>query len=282
MDAFYRLAAKDYRHLAESIRWTEVIATLRKQFDDRLSVLDVACGSGQFPSALQQYGGWGPADLAVQDLSIPYALLDPSQFSIDTAREKLRPPFEAAEELLCTAQQLNQPDRRYPIVWATHALYCVPSTEIDIALARMIEATDIKGLGFIAHASESAHYLKFHQEYLRSKYSSGSLPYCSAEEVMAGLRSHLSDDELFFHPIEYDGTVHLSDTETAERYLQRCLFDDDLTLDQMMSDEHLGSYLDRCVDKQQGVWRFRQRTWLMFYGKHAPKAAKWIVESVSG
>lgn len=279
MEAFYRLAAKDYRQLATSVKWSEVIAALRTQFDDRLRVLDVACGSGQFPSALQQYGGWGKNDSATKGLEIPYTLLDPSQFSIDTAKQKLQPPFTAAEELLCTAQELDTSPEPYPIVWATHALYCVPSEQLPLAIEKMIAATDSEGLGYIAHASESAHYLKFHQEYLQSKHSSGSVPYCTAEEVMAALTSQLGADQLLCHAIDYDGTVALDDTETAERYLQRCLFDDDLSLDQMMKDQHLGPYLRGCMDRTNNVWRFHQRTWMMFYGELAAKASKWVQAS---
>jgi SAM-dependent methyltransferase len=276
MEAFYLLAAKDYRRLATSVKWADVIAVLRAQFSDRLRVLDVACGSGQFPSALQQYGGWGASDPAAGDLTIPYTLLDPSQFSIDTAKEKLQPPFAAADELLCTAQELDISPATFPIVWATHAVYCVPTEELELAIEKMMTATDSAGLGFIAHASESSHYLKFHQEYLGSKHSSGSVPYCTGEEVMAALQSQLGSDELFFHAIEYDGTVALDNRETAERYLQRCLFDDDLTLDQMMDDEHLGPYLRGCMDEPNGVWRFHQRTWMMFYGEQASRASHWI------
>ncbi len=276
MEAFYRLAAKDYRRLATSVKWADVIAVLRSQFSDRLRVLDVACGSGQFPSALQQYGGWGASNPAVGDLAIPYTLLDPSQFSIDTAKEKLQPPFAAADELLCTAQELDISSEPFPIVWATHALYCVPAEELELAIKNMLAATDPAGLGFIAHASESAHYLKFHQEYLRSKHSSGSVPYCTGEEVMTALQSQLGADQLFCYPIEYDGTVDLNDKETAERYLQRCLFDDDLTLDQMMDGEHLRPYLRGCMDEPNGVWRFHQRTWMMFYGEQAAHASQWI------
>ncbi|MDB4809907.1 class I SAM-dependent methyltransferase [bacterium] len=279
MEAFYRLAAKDYQLLATSVKWTNVITDLRAQFNDQLKVLDVACGSGQFPSALQQFGGWNASNPAIGNLTIPYTLLDPSQFSIDTAKEKLQPPFSAADELRCTAQQLDHPSDPFSIVWATHALYCVPAAELDVAIKKMVTATHSSGLGFIAHASESAHYLKFHQEYLQSKFSSGSVPYCTAEEVMLTLQSQLAADQLSCHAIEYDGTVDLNDKVTVERYLQRCLFDDGLTLEQMMADEHLGPYLCNCRDESNGVWRFRQRTWMMFYGEQAKRASGWVVES---
>lgn len=276
MEAFYRLAAKDYRLLAESVKWNEVIGVLRQQFNDELRVLDVACGSGQFPHALQQYGGWAASDPAVKDLTIPYALLDPSQFSIDTAKEKLQPPFSAADEFCCTAQDLTFASNPFPVVWATHALYCVPASELELAMQKVVAATASNGLGFIAHASESSHYLKFHHEYLNSPHSSGSVPFCTGEEVIAALRSILGEDQVHCHAIEYEGNVDLADTETVQRYLQRCLFDDDLTLDQMMADEKLRSYLDGCADSSTGQWHFRQRTWMIFYGDLASNAPQWI------
>jgi len=278
MEAFYRLAAKDYRLLAERVQWDRVIAALRTRFHDQLRVLDVACGSGQFPSALQEFGGWSADDDAVSGLTIPYALLDPSQFSIDTAKEKLHPPFVAADEFCCTAQDLTLDSRPFPIVWATHALYCVPASELELAMQKVVAATDPTGLGFIAHASESSHYLRFHHEYLKSSHTSGSVPFCTGEEVIAALRGILGDDRVHCQAIEYEGNVELEDTETAQRYLQRCLFDDDITLDQMQSDATLSAYLDECRDTAAGVWRFRQRTWMIFYGDSASEAPQWINE----
>lgn len=283
MEAFYRLAAKDYRLLAESVKWDQVIAALRTRFDDHLRVLDIACGSGQFPSALQQFGGWSANDPAVDGLTIPYALLDPSQFSIETAKEKLQPPFVAADEFCCTAQdfKLDSPAEAFPVVWATHALYCVPANELEIAMQQVVAATAKTGLGFIAHASESSHYLQFHRDYLKSPYSSGSVPFCTGEEVIAAMQTILGKDQVHCQAIEYEGNVDLADTDTVQRYLQRCLFDDEITLDQMLADATLRPYLDGCMDSKAGIWRFRQRTWMIFYGDLASNAPQWIRDASS-
>ena len=215
-------------------------------------------------------------DPAVKDLTIPYALLDPSQFSIDTAKEKLQPPFVAADEFCCTAQDLSLASKPFPLSWATHALYCVPASELESAMQKVITATDSGGLGFIAHASESSHYLQFHREYLDSPYSSGSEPFCTGEEVIAALQSILGEDQVHCHAIEYEGNVELDDTDTVQLYLQRCLFDDDITLDQMLADAKLKKYLNGCMDPSAGQWRFRQRTWMIFFGQLATNAPQWI------
>lgn len=268
MEAFYRLASVDYELLAKQVQWPELLTRLQSRFDSPLRLLDVACGSGQFPSALLEHGGVAEHP----DLHIEYTLLDPSQFSIEAARQKLRTPFEAAEELLCTAQEIPTPSAPYPLVWATHALYCVPPAELELALDRMLQVMDPQGLGFIAHASHESHYLRFHDLYLQTGWGGEALPYCRGEEITTFLSRKLDSSRLKHWAIDYEGTVPLDDRETAERYLQRCLFDDSISLSQMLASDVLGPYLRRCMDESTGMWRFRQKTWLIFYGELAESA----------
>lgn len=269
MEAFYRLAAVDYQCLAQQLPWGQLFQALQDRFGTSLRLLDVACGSGQFPNALLEYGELD----ACPSLNVQYSLLDPSQFSIDVARQKLRGPFEPANELLETAQDLTPPSELYPVMWATHALYCVPPDELELALERMLAAMDPRGLGFIAHASETSHYLKFHDLYLQTEGTGESLPYCKGEQIIEILKRKFASSNLLYWPIEYEGTVALDDQETAELYLQRCLFDDNISLEQMLATEPLGVYLKGCMDEKSGLWRFRQKTWLIFYGEMAQQIA---------
>jgi len=271
MDAFYRLAAVDYQLLAKQLHWGEVFAQLQNRFGETVRLLDVACGSGQFPNALLEAGCID----SCPSLNVQYSLLDPSQFSINLARQKLRTPFEPAEEWLCTAQELTTPDVPYPVVWATHALYCVPPDELKIALDRMLAAMDSQGLGFIAHASQAAHYLKFHDLYLQTDYAGESLPYCKGEQIIELLKAKVDASQLKYWAIDYEGTVGLSERETVELYLQRCLFDDQISLEQMLQTEPLRTYLHSCMDENNGVWRFTQKTWLIFYGDLAQQVTDW-------
>ena len=262
MEAFYRLAAVDYKLLAEQLPWGTLFSKAQNRFSSPLRLLDVACGSGQFPNALLEYGELDDCPT----LRVEYSLLDPSQFSIDVARQKLRGPFEAADELLTTAQDLNTPADLYSIMWATHALYCVPPDELELALDRMLDAMDPTGLGFIAHASQDSHYLKFHDLYLQTDRGVGSLPYCRGEQITEILKRKFEPSNLVYWAIDYEGTVALDDNETAQRYLQRCLFDDTFSLQEMLANELLGPYLNSCMDDNNGLWRFKQKTWLVFYG----------------
>ncbi len=261
MEAFYRLASIDYRILAEQLAWGELFHHLAGLTDTPLRLLDVACGSGKFPDALLRYGGLGGPNVP----PVRYDLLDPSAFSVREAKAKLATPFVPADEHVCTIQAF-QPGARYPMVWSTHGLYCVPKQELGSALDRMFDATDPRGLMFIAQASRASHYLRFYDLYLQRFAPVGTSPYSSGEDVHEALVGRDPDAPIVRWAVEYEGRLPLDDQATAEKYLQRCLFDDSLTLDAMSADPEMGAYLDACRDEAAGEWRFRQKTWLIFTG----------------
>jgi hypothetical protein len=251
--------------LAEQLDWGKVFHELGQRCGPEFRLLDVACGSGQFPAALLKYGGLQTC----QNVTVKYSLLDPSAFSIRTARQRLAAPFEPSQEYLCTVQQFVPPTSRYAIVWATHALYCVPQCEIEMAVDRMLAALDTAGLGFIAHASQQSHYVRFHDLYLQNLPSDRANPFSTGEQVIEALQAKVNKATLQYWSIDYEGTLDLEDRETAERYLQRCLFDDTISLDDMLADQRLGDHLRSCIDKTSGMWRFPQSVWLIFFGELA-------------
>ena len=161
MEQFYEIASIDYRHLAESRNWGAWLAEKVDAIGARpLKLLDVACGSGKFPAALTLYTGIGDGSLG----EIDYALLDPSRFSIDEARAALAPPFAPSSEYEMTLQALDCPKGAFDIIWATHALYALPPSEMEDSLRRLVEAC--AGEAFIAHAFADAHYLRFQRLFL--------------------------------------------------------------------------------------------------------------------
>lgn len=256
MEAFYRLATKDYRHLAEARDWAGWFKALQARAGGRkLRLLDVACGSGKFPAALVEHAGLGQAGLD----PIAYDLLDPAAFSVEEARNALRKPFEPAGEHVCTLQDLKCELGAFDIVWATHALYALPRAELDAGLERFVEAIAPGGEGFIAHASEAAHYLRFHRAFLEGFDRGDTEPYTASEDLVASLTRLGVGFEA--EEITYDNGVPDTERDAVEGYLQRCLFEDGVTLDALLENEITGPYLaDRLQD---GVWRFPQSVTLI-------------------
>ncbi len=246
MDAFYALATADYRHLAEARNWRAWLEARQAAVGGRpLRLLDVACGSGKFPTALRAHAG--VAEAAIRPIA--YSLLDPSAFSLAEARAALGPPFEAAEDILSTLEDYT-PTEPFDVVWATHALYAVPAADLDAAMGRFGTATG--GVGFIAHAAADSHYIRFYTAFLAAFHGGRGEPYRTAEEIVDALRRAGAQVE----------TQHISYTQSAtdpaivEGYLQRCAFDDTVSLDSMRRTEPLAGYLAGC--RTGDAWTFDQ------------------------
>lgn len=256
MEDFYALAWVDYRYLAEAVAWKSWFEARQREVGERpLRLLDVACGSGKFPVALVRDAALGDAAIAPVD----YALLDPSSFSIDEARAALSPPFVAGEQFACTLQDFDGGAAPYDIVWATHALYAIPAHEIEAALAKFLAA--LRGRGFIAHACADAHYLAFYRRYLEAfRQGENIVPYTTAEQVVDALARLGADVSV--RDIEYVNGTEIDALDRVEGYLQRCLFDDTISLDTLLSHPLTGDYLTQC--QHDGQWQFRQRVKLIF------------------
>ncbi|MEU0494952.1 class I SAM-dependent methyltransferase [Mycobacterium sp. NPDC006124] len=230
MEAFYALATEDYRQLVAARDWNADLAG--QAVDGRVRLLDVACGSGKFPTALLAGG------LATEPV-IEVDLLDPSAFSIAEARATLAPPFVAAGEHELVLQDFS--DTGYDLAWATHALYALPPTELAAGVARMVAALRSGGLGVVAQASSRSHYLTFYDAY-RASFAPDATPYTDAEGVADALRE--AGASLEVQTLGYrTGT---SDRAVAEGFLQRCAFDDTVTLERMEASDELGRYLAGC------------------------------------
>ena len=231
MENFYALATEDYRQLALAADWAVLLGERGRQ---GWSLLDVACGSGKFPTALMDLPGVAllPA--------IAYDLLDPSAFSVTTARAALTPPFLPRNDLVMPLQELPSYCGPYDVVWAIHALYALPPAELDVAMERFASALAPDGLGVVAQATGRSHYLEFYDAYRAGVRD--ATPYTTAELVAASLRT--ADMDIREQVITYEtGT---SDRGVAEGFLQRCAFDDTVSLEEMEAAPVLGEYLASC------------------------------------
>lgn len=254
MDAFYVLATQDYRELVGARHWASELRARSR--GGRLRLLDVACGSGKFPGALLAAG----LPEALPDVRIEVDLLDPSAFSLSEARRVLRPPFVACVDLQVGLEHLEVADRADDVAWATHALYAVPPELLGAGLARMDAALRPGGWGVIAHATSRSHYLAVYDAY-RASHAPDATPYTTAEEVAERLRDVGVDPEV--QVLHYrTGT---DDPAVAEGFLQRCLFDDAITLDTMLApgptSDALAGYLATCRDGDH--WHFDHEVHLL-------------------
>ncbi len=272
MEAFYQLATEDYRQLAGVADWSRLLHTLadRNEADtegdsdsDRLRLLDVACGSGQFPRALLLHTDV-PA-LSDEGLVVEYDLLDPAPFSIQEAKGKLQPPFQPGAELCVTIQDLQAPAETYDLIWATHAIYCVPPEDLQVGLERLLDVLKADGLAVIGHANEQAHYLQFYRHYLKVFRDGQGTPYLSAEQIRDGLDRLGVEHQV--RTLHYEGVVEADRLDVLEGYLQRCAFDDAISLEQLRAAPETSGYLNSCFHPEEQQYRFPIATDVIVFGK---------------
>ncbi|MBA2638372.1 MAG: class I SAM-dependent methyltransferase [Solirubrobacterales bacterium] len=261
MEAFYALARQDYRHLAGSVDWSAVLRFVLGERQD-LRLLDVACGSGKFPEALLAQGRLDALDGA----GVRYDLLDPSAFSLSEARRALAPPLFGGRDLQTTLEELDpalMTPEGYDVVWATHALYALGPVALRDGLERFLDVLTPGGLGFLGHASETAHYLRFYKHFLSDVRGGEGTPFRSSEDIVAAL--HELGAQPTVRRISYTAQVAEREAATLEGYLQRCVFDDTVALDDMLAAPGMGAYL-REARGADGRYRFVQHVDLVFVG----------------
>jgi hypothetical protein len=91
----------------------------------------------------------------------------------------------------------------------------------------------------VAQATSASHYLRVYEAY---RASHAATPYTSGDDVVAGLRALGVAPEVRL--VRY--TTSSADRAVVEGFLQRCLFDDTLTLADMESPGPLADYLATC------------------------------------
>ena len=250
MEAFYALAVEDYRQMVAARDWAGDL--LAHAAAEEIRVLDVACGSGKFPAELMRRG---VAD-ALGGRSVGLDLLDPSAFSIAEARSVLGPPFVPRTEHEVRLQDLDAAYGDYDAAWATHALYAIPTAELDAGLARMVAAIRPGGFGAVVQATTRSHYLRFAQAF-RDGHAPTATPFSSAEQVADAV--FRAGPTVAVQTLTYD--VGSDDRAVVEGFLQRCVFDDSVSLDAMESGGPTGDYLAGC--RTASGYRFTQEVHVM-------------------
>lgn len=245
MEAFYALATEDYRQMVAARDWAADLHA--HAIDGRVRVLDVACGSGKFPAELMRRG----LAEAMAGTPVEIDLLDPSAFSIAETRGVLGEPFAVRAEHEVRIQDLAATIGGFDVAWATHALYAVPPAEIGAGIARMVAAQRPGAFGAIVHATSASHYLRFADAF-RATFGSDGAPFTTAAQVRHALTDAVVMPEVT--TIRYD--VGHPDRAVVEGFLQRCVFDDSVSLDRMEAEGAVSAYLSGCLTDEG--YRFSQ------------------------
>ena len=254
MEDFYSLASVDYEHLSNSHDWKSWLNLIRQSNNDRTQLLDIACGSGKFPTALLEHPKIDLSEIK----KIDYSLLDPSSFSIEETAKILRHPFIVKNKYKTPLQNFNAGGENFDLLWAVHALYAIPKSELRVAISKLLDC--LKGKAFIAHGCSDGHYVKFYKLFINAFKNAEIDPYISAEDIISTLE--ILNVNFHYKYLTYTNGGKSFNTNVIERYLQRCVFDNSISLEEMTQNPLTGGYLNMC--KKHDTWEFSQKVMLIF------------------
>ena len=272
MDNFYTYATVDYRHLAGLIDWPALLASLSKQ-TGALQLADLACGSGKFPAALMEHTTLPElVNAEGKSIQVLYDLLDPSIFAIEEAAAVLKAPFVERDHYCCRLQDWQPKPSTYDLSWATHALYCVPAEEMSECMSIVKDAMNAGGIGIVAQSNRSGHYIRFYERFLESIHGGKGTRFSASEDVDQAAEN--VGFERQSRTLNYETIIDENDRQALESYLQRCAFDDSISLDQMLNSGSLGQYL--ASTKKQGAYRFQQSVDVLVFGSDLSQFNFWM------
>jgi hypothetical protein len=150
-------------------RWLQ--ARQQRAGDRPLRLLDVACGSGKFPSAL-----FGTPTSPRRDPTHRLRAARPRGVLRRRGPPRAGAALRPGPGVCLDAAGARLPARglRYRLGHAC-PLCLPPSEELQAGLERFVQATG--DIGFIAHASADAHYLRFYRHYLDAFRDGQGTPY---------------------------------------------------------------------------------------------------------
>jgi desulfoferrodoxin (superoxide reductase-like protein) len=116
-----------------------------------------------------------------------------------------------------------------------------------------------QGVGYIAHAKEKSHYIEFQKIFLSGFKKNKSVRYTTSEDIMAALdKLGIKYEE---STLKYENKAASDDRSVVEAYLQRCVFDDTIRLEDLENNTQTRDYILQCKD--QNGWSFSQEVSLI-------------------
>jgi len=198
--------------------------------------------------------------------------LDPSIFAIEEAAAVLNSPFVERDHYCCRLQDWQPKPSTYDLSWATHALYCVPAEEMSECMSIVKDAMNADGIGIVAQSNRSGHYIRFYEHFLESIHGGKGTRFSASEDVDEAAEN--VGFERQSRTLNYETVIDENDRQALESYLQRCAFDDSISLDQMLNSGSLGQYL--ASTKKQGAYRFQQSVDVLVFGSDLSQFNFWM------
>ncbi|GJL54564.1 MAG: hypothetical protein NPIRA02_16960 [Nitrospirales bacterium] len=252
-DLWFRVAERDYTELIRAFDFD----TLFSSFDRPITLLDVGCGTGKFPTMLCPH--------LSQNIHVQYDYLDPSQHSLDELQKTLTAPFTPRTALQSTLESLERsccPSEGYQIIWCLQSLYCIEHDALK-TITNQLQAllNPRNGLALIYLAASDAFYHRLYNLYNQAWYPDTRLPYITAEDMTKTFDAlHIAYGVKKLH---FPHIISCSEPHVLDNYINQCVFDTNAYAN-LQAHTALTEFLNTFNNGEQ--YTFPQDVWLIMFG----------------
>lgn len=210
-EIWFQIASIDYEELIHLFDFK----LLFNSYKNPIKLLDVGCGTGQFPRMLASH--------LDPKISIDYHGMDPSPYSLEEIKKSLTDPFRAPTLIKAKAEDLDAlplKENRYDIIWAIHSCYCLENSSIPIVLEILVQMlNDNNSKLIIYQASPVSSYYLAQEMYYKYVMPQNYQPLVFASDIQMAL-----DELSISYAIETIRFNHAVPKHFLEYYLAQCLF----------------------------------------------------------
>jgi SAM-dependent methyltransferase len=246
LDYWFKIAQIDYEKLIEQYPFQKILAAFGKP---QINLLDIGCGTGRFPSLLD--------DHISGDIHLSSDILDVSEYCLQEAQQVLDSckHFSPNQIYLSELEKIDSiilKTRVYDLIWAIHSLYMVDKEKIGYVFDSCLKLLSPNGIFLIYGISKNSFYYEIYDFYLKcfpeSINNQRFTTTEDCEEILSSLGLNYQTQQIIFnHIVDYDQQSLL------KLYLNKCVLNHDADVLFLFED-----WLSKYLDKESNQYKFPQ------------------------